>query len=126
MTIPNKCAGCNRTFKHPRRSISKNFGYYVCIRCSRRKNMPMIGHESKVKWKAEEKLKRNKSRGWLTWPEQQVLWKEYMSRGLNEYEAKAKIRSLKATLSRNYWQNFNENATKPKEVKFKVPEGRKK
>jgi hypothetical protein len=91
--IYQTCEGCGKL----RRRVALNFGHYVCKMCSHRSKMPMVGCQSQVKWKIEEKLLRQRQPS-LSWEDQKVLWKEYMQKGLSHTEAKSRINSLKGRL----------------------------
>lgn len=112
-----RCEGCLKLFKHPRRSLIFFMGRHVCRPCSKRKNMPLVGYTDKIKWKESKKIEYNDRKvPYLTWDESKIIWKECMSHGLSEYQAKAKIRAIKLAIRKNHWAYNKNELNKPKKI----------
>ena len=97
-----KCEGCNL----PRRHIGWFLGHWLCRKCMRRKNMPLVGYKNKQAWNFEKKIiSRASKRNYptITYSESKYLWAKYSKIGLTPYEIKCKMLSLKSTIRHSHW-----------------------
>lgn len=112
-----RCEGCNKLFKHPRRSLIYFAGRHICRNCSKRKSMPIVGYKDKIKWRASKKIeKKKRSMPYMTWNEQQVIWRECMKNGLSEYEARSRISSIKSQIRRAHWVYQKQQPVEKKKI----------
>jgi hypothetical protein len=86
-----KCEGCSIL----RRRVGFSWGHWLCRKCDKRKNFPVVGYKSKIVWQHEKKV-LNSRQPYLSYQDCGILWKEYMKKGLTKEEAKFRIRSLKS------------------------------
>lgn len=100
------CDGCSKQLRH----VSWFMGHYLCRRCIKRKNMPLVGYKNKIAFDTEEKLlKKDRAMPYISWDESKILWREYMSKGLSFSEAKSRIRSIKIRVRRSHWAYRKQN-----------------
>jgi len=112
-----RCEGCKKLFKHPRRSLVYFAGRHVCRSCQRRKNMPLVGYTNKVKWHSERRIiNKDRPMPYISWEEQKLIWRECMKRGMSPSEAKSKINSIKFAVRRNHWAYQKQQPTEPKKI----------
>ena len=100
------CEGCNKKLK--KSSIVWFLGHFVCGKCKRRSNMPLVGYKNKEAWeKHEAKLyKKKRTIPYLTYNERSYLYKHYTALGMSYQDIKARYRIINCQLVKT-WNKRN-------------------